>query len=25
VLLPAIFIFARMMFAFLQATGVNSR
>jgi len=25
VLLPTIFIFARMMFAFLQATGVNSR
>jgi hypothetical protein len=24
-LLPAIFVFARMMFAFLQATGVNSR
>jgi hypothetical protein len=25
VALPAIFVFARMMFAFLQATGVNSR
>ncbi len=25
VLLPSIFVFARMMFAFLQATGVNSR
>jgi hypothetical protein len=25
VLLPAIFVLARMMFAFLQATGVNSR
>jgi hypothetical protein len=25
VLLPGIFVFARMMFAFLQATGVNSR
>jgi hypothetical protein len=25
VLLPSIFAFARMMFAFLQATGVNSR
>lgn len=24
-LLPSIFVFARMMFAFLQATGVNSR
>ncbi len=25
VLLPCVFVFARMMFAFLQATGVNSR